>query len=93
MQIEVLLIVQGTAGAADMAEHLAPAHSDTREQQLSQIPVLAVLSDSERQALADSFKSRKDMSFLQWCMSNAVVIDPASDNVTVAMQSMGLVAD
>ncbi len=84
--------MQESAGAAAMAGHLAPAHSDTREQQLSQIPVLAVLSDSGQQNLADSFKSRKDLSFLQWCASNGVILDPASDNVTAAMQNMALVA-
>ena len=88
-----LNIMQESAGAAELLERLAPVHSDTAEQQLSQIPVLAVLSDAERQELAHKYKLNKDKTFLQWCMSNGVVVEPLPDNVTAAMQSMGLIAD
>ena len=85
-----LNIMQGSAGAAELLE---PVHSDTAEQQLNQIPVLAVLSDAERQELAHKYKLNKDKTFLQWCMSNSVVVEPLPDNVTAAMQSIGLIAD
>lgn len=84
--------MQGSAGAAELAERLAPVHNDNAELQLSQIPVLALLSESERQGLANSYKLKKDKSFLQWCMSNGVVMEPSPDNVTPAMQNMGLIA-
>ena len=85
--------VQGDTGAAALAELLAPVHSDTPEQQLSQIPVLALLSEPERQELAHSYKLNTEKTFLQWCMSNCVVVEPSPDNVTPAMQSMGLISD
>lgn len=87
-----LLCMQGSAGAAELAERLAPVHNDKPEEQLSQIPVLALLSESERQGLANSYKLNKDKSFLQWCMSNGVVMEPSPDNVTPAMQNLGLIA-
>ena len=84
--------MQGSAGGAELAERLAPVHSDTPEQQLSQLPLLALLSEPERQRLATGYKTNKDKTFLQWCMSNGVVMEPSPDNVTPAMQSMGLIA-
>ena len=84
--------MQGSAGAAELSQRLAPLHNDSPEQQLGQIPVLALLSESERQGLADSYKLNKDKSFLQWCMTNGVVMEPSPDNVTPAMQNMGLIA-
>lgn len=88
-----MLRLQGSAGAADMAGRLAPLHADSGEQQLSQVPVLALLSDTERQDLAKSFSQCKGESLLSWCMGSSVATAPALDNVTAAMQSMGLVAD
>ena len=85
--------MQGSAGASDIAQRLAPVHSDTPEQQLSQLPVLSLLSDAERQQLAESYKLSKDMTFLQWCMSNSVMMEASPDNVTAAMQNLGIVAE
>ena len=86
--------LQRSARGQSLAGELAPMHADTKEQQLSQAPVLASLTEHDRQELADSFSAgSKDQSFLQWCMSNLVVMASSPDNVTAAMQSKGLVTN
>ena len=89
-----VLWLQRSARGQRLAGELAPMHADTKEQQLSQAPVLASLTEHDRQELADSFRAGSgDQSFLQWCMSNLVIIGSSPDNVTAAMQSKGLVTD
>ena len=89
-----MLWLQNSEGGQHLAGELAPLHTDTIEQQLSQASVLASLTEYDRQQLADSFRAaRKDQSFLQWCMSNHVIMASSPDNVTAAMQSKGLVTN
>ena len=89
-----VLWLQRSARGQHLARELAPMHADTREQQLSQAPVLASLTEHDRQQLADSLRAGSEhQSFLQWCMSNLVIIGSSPDNVTAAMQSKGLVTD
>lgn len=88
-------LLQGSEAAGKLLRCLAPVHTDSEDEQLSQIPVLTTLSDIDRQKFRAAFndENNRDQSFLGWCMSNSVHMAQAVDNVSAAMQNMGMVGD
>lgn len=81
-----MFALQGSSSERYVASRLIPMRRDSPEEQEAQMPLLALLTEEQRGALAAKQSPTEEPSLLQWTRSVGVEPPPPPDNVTEALE-------